>query len=368
MDIKEKIEEIIELVKDKLNLGPKQVIGVDIGLHSVKVAEVTPTADGGFKLVRYASVRLPEASLIEDEIQKEEEIIEALRQALQNAKITQKQACMGLAGPNTIARRLQLVGGSEEDIRDQVNWEAEQYLPFGIYESSVAFHVIGENEGGGVDVIVGAARNDVISSFKDVLSGADLKVKIIDLSVLAVINVFELTAKVLKIDLSLSNIIIDLGAQKTHFAIFKNNTVVFTKEMNIGCVMITEEIQRQLGVNYEEAEDLKITGDENGNLPEEILEIVDSVVESFFSEIKKTIDFYVTSTQDDSLSSCYVTGGGALIPGLIEGLEALLGVTVSVLNPFDKITYDSKKFSPEEINEIAYKGVAALGLAMRQRK
>lgn len=368
MDIKEKIEEIVELAKDQLNLGPKQVIGVDIGLHSVKIAELQALADGNYKLVRYASVALPEAALIEDEVQKEEEIVEALSQAIDQSKTSLRQACLGLSGPNTIARRLQLIGGDEEEIRDQVTWEAEQYLPFGLHESSVSFHIVGENEGGGVDVIVGAARNDVMNSFKDICAKAKLKVKIVDLSVLALVNVYEHVMQVKEQNANASYILIDLGAQKTHFVIYKNSTIVLAKEMSIGCVMITEEIQRQLGVNYNEAEDLKITGDENGNLPEEILEIIDDVVESFFSEIKKTIDFYIASTQDESLSGCYVTGGGALIPGLIEGLEALMGLSVSILNPFDRISYDNKKFSEEEINDIAYKGVVAIGLAMRQRK
>ena len=50
-----------------------------------------------------------------------------------------------------------------------------------------------------------------------------------------------------------------------------------------------------MGVNYYEAEDLKINGDESGNLPEEILEIIDDVVESFFAEIKKTKYFDVNN-------------------------------------------------------------------------
>jgi type IV pilus assembly protein PilM len=368
LDVQEKLEAIIEGIKDQLNLGAKQVIGVDIGLHSVKVAELQALSDGNFKLMRYASVNLPEAALIEDEVQKEDEIVEALVEAIDKSKTTLKQACLGLSGPNTIARRLQLVGGDEEEIRDQVSWEAEQYLPFGLHESSVSFHTIGENEGGGVDVIVAAARNDVMNAFRDICTKAKLKVKIVDLSVIALVNVFEHLISSKTINANSSYILIDLGAQKTHFVIYKNGMIVFAKEMTIGCVMITEEIQRQLGVNYNEAEDLKISGDANGNLPEEILEIVDDVVESFFSEIKKTIDFYVSSTQDESLSGCYITGGGTLIPGLIEGLEALMGLSVTILNPFEKFSYDTRKFSEAEINEIAYKGVVAIGLAMRHRK
>ena len=85
----------------------------------------------------------------------------------------------------------------------------------------------------------------------------------------------------------------------------------------------------------------------------------------FFSEIKKTIDFYVSSTSDESLVGCYITGGGAMLPGLVEGLEALLGVDVSILNPFEAFEYNEKNIPKDMINAIAYRGVVALGLGMR---
>ncbi len=365
MDAEKILNSIVDQVKDSLKLGPKTLFGVDIGLSAVKVAEIEKKGDD-YKLVKYASVMLPEAVMIEDEIQKEDEILAALAKAMKQAKITNTQVCIGLFGPNTVARKLQLAGGSDEEIEDQVNWEAEQYLPFSLDESTVAFHMIGENEGGGVDVVIAAARNDVILNFRSLLEKANLKVKVIDMGMLAITNVFEQVMGERLDTLGESWLIVDIGAQKTEFIIYKNNMIIFTKEMSIGGVMITEEIQRQMGVNYFEAEELKIKGDGNGNLPEEIVQIIDDVVEAFYSEIKKTIDFYVSSTSDESLVGCLMTGGGVLIPGLIEGLEALLGVEVSVLNPFDGIDFDKKVFNEEQINEIAYTSVTALGLAMRQ--
>jgi type IV pilus assembly protein PilM len=361
------ISNIVSGIKDALSVSGGSVVGIDIGLSSVKVAEVSCDKDKeNWVLTKYASVPLPEGSIIEDEIQKEEEIVDAIDRAIKEAGITAKIASIGLAGPNTVARKLQLAGGSEEEIEDQVVWEAEQYLPFEIEQSTVSFHVVGENEGGGVDVIVAAARNDIISSFKNLVEQVNLKVKVVDLGLVAVTNVFELVMEEKIEDISQSWLLIDLGAQKTEFIIYKNGMIAFTKEMNVGGVMITEEIQRQMGVNYDEAEDLKITGDGQGNLPEEILEIIDDVVEAFFSEIKKTIDFYISSTSDESMMGCLVTGGSALIPGIIEGLEALLGVEVSVLNPFDIFGIEIEDLSEEKKKEIQYRGCSVIGLAMRQ--
>ena len=356
------------MISDSLNLGSNKVIGLDIGLSAVKACLIDKSGKNKYKLTRYASYPLPEASLIEDEIQKQEEIVEAIEKVVNRLKTKLKNICMGLSGPNTVARKIQLAGGTDEEIQEQVSWEADQYLPFEVEESSMAFHNLGKNEGGGVDVLICAVRKDIMLNFKELAESAGLKVKIMDLNVTALINVFNLVMGEKVEGLDESWLLLDLGAQKTSFIIYKNGKVQFVKEMNIGGVMITEEIQRQMGVNYEEAEDLKNNGDENGNLPEEILEIIDDVVESFFSEIKKTIDFYISSTSDESLVGCLLTGGGALVPGLIEGLEALLGVDVSILNPFEAIEYDEKGVHEDQINDIAYRGACAIGLGLREFK
>ncbi len=361
----DKFQQLTNIASGLFNSDSNAIVALDIGLSAVKVAEVKQKNRSKFTLLSYASIPLPEGAIIEDEIQRPEEIIDAIKKAVKKAHISAVNCCFGLSGPNTFVRKLALAGGSEEEIEDQVMWESEQYLPFESDGASIDFHVVGENEGGGVDVIVAAGKGEVIGNFKNIIEQSGLKAKIIDLNVLAVTNVFELVMKDRLKEPSQSFLILDIGAQKTFFIIYKNYMVVFAKEINMGGVNITEEIQRRMGINYYEAEDLKITGDENGNLPEEILEIIDEIVVLFFSEVKKTLDFYINSTSDESLAGCCVTGGGGLMPGVLEGLEALVGVDVSVLNPFDKIEYNKKNFSEKEISDIVYKGASAIGLAMR---
>jgi type IV pilus assembly protein PilM len=359
------LNSITDNIKGIFSSGSKSLIGIDIGLSAVKIAEIKKSGSS-YKLVGFAKVDLPEGALIDDEIQISSEIVSAIEKGVKKIKTQTLDVCLGLSGPNTVARKLQLAGGSFEDIEDQVQWESEQYLPFPIDDSSLSFHVFGENEGGGVDVLVAAARNDLVESFKEVVETAKLKVKVVDLNVVAMINVFENVYFKDLVDPNVSWLIIDIGAQRTDFVIYKQNSIAFTKEMNIGGSMITEEIQRQMGVNYNEAEDLKMTTDEAGNLPEEIVEIIDDILETFFEEIKKTVDFYVTSTSDDNIRECVLTGGGALIPGIVHGVENLIGLNVSILNPFNTFSYDKKRIPEDQVQEIAFRGVAALGLAMRE--
>ncbi len=356
---------LIEYVKDKLTVSPGRIIGIDIGLSAVKIAEVQ-VSKNKIKILNFMSEPLPEGCLLDDEILKPEEITEALRDAVGNARLGKVIGCIGLSGPNTITKKLQVAGGSDEEIEDQVAWEAEQYVPFGIDDAIISHDVIGENMGGGVDVIFAAAKIEIINSFKSIAEDADIKIKVVDTNIAAIVNVFEfaLSKQLSKSDDSW--LFIDFGAQKTEFIIYRAGSILFSKEMNIGGIVITEEIQRKMGLNYQDAENLKKNGDGSGNLPEEVEIIVEDVMEAFFAEVNKTWDFYVTSTSDEEMAGIYLTGGGALIPGLVEGLEAIFDTEVEVFNPFDYIEFDKKNIQGKNLHTAMYTGIVAFGLGIRR--
>ena len=365
MDLKNIIEGIKESVGEMFQVGPKGLIGIDIGMSAIKFAEVSKVGDNQFKVNRFTSVDLPEGTIIEDEIQKEDEILKALQVGLEKLNSSNKFACIGLTGPNTLIKRLQLAGGAVEEIEDQVTWEMEQYLPFPIDEGNISFSIVGENQGGGVDVIVGAAKKVLVTNFKEIVERQNLRVKIVDMSAAATLNVIEAVfGDEIKVR-GKTWILMDVGAQKTHFMIYKNGVLVFFKEIAIGGLTITEEIQRQMGVNYNEAESLKIYGDGSGNIPEEIVELINQVLDSFFTELKKTLDFWISSTSEETFDGCVITGGSVQLPGFAEALQELLETEVHILNPFSAMTFNKNNIDEADLNDISYKGVVAIGLAMR---
>ncbi|MBF0361414.1 MAG: type IV pilus assembly protein PilM [Oligoflexia bacterium] len=361
-----KIEEIIEQIQTVLKLGPVEVVGIDIGQSAVRVAEVSIGKKGNLKLEKFAYKFLPEGCLIEDEILQPDEVVNAINECFAKTGIKNKQICIGLSGPNTMSKRLQVADGTDEEITDQVTWESEQYIPFGAEESILSHSVLDKNPGGGVDVMVAAAKKDIIDGYGTLIKSANLKLKIVDLDLFALANIFEALYED-KIKKEKDGIlVIDFGAQKTNILIFHKGTVVFTREMSIGGVVITEEVQRQMSLSYNEAEDLKISGDESGNIPEEIAEIIKVNLENFLAEIKKTLTFFMTAANDVTLGSCYITGGASLTPGFLEGLESTVGVPIVQINPFERMSYNEKDFDEIELNYVAACGCIALGLAIRR--
>jgi type IV pilus assembly protein PilM len=356
-------------LKDQLDellakLNPGNLFGIDIGAHSIKVCEVSGNS-GKFKVEKFGVFVLSEAAIIEDEIQKPAEIVEGLREAMKNAGIKSRIACLGLYGPNTMTKRLNVPEGTKEEIEDHIMWEAEQYITFGADESQIGFHIIGDNEGGGKDALVAAARSDIIESYSGILTEAKVAPKIIDLNVLALSNAFEEAYQDKMEDLSLGSLLIDFGAQSTKIIVFKRGGPIFTKELPVGGGLITEEIQRQMGVSYEEAEDLKTTTDDKGNLPQEILNIINVKLDQQIAEIRKNVNFYVTQGSAEKVEYCYITGGSSLLPGLMEKLAESTGLEVKRFKLFPGIKVDEKKtqYGLEHFSAIA---ATVVGLAMRK--
>ncbi len=357
--------DISDLLTDVLKIGPRNLVGLDIGLHSIKVCELSESK-GSFKVVHFAIHALPEGCLLDDEIQKHDELVEAIKAAIKSAGIKNKNTAVGLYGPNTISKRLEMATSSVQDVEDQVLWEAEQYIPFGIEDSTVDFHIVGQNLGGGIGVLIAAARNDIVAAFSNLIEEAGQKFRVADLQLYSLTNVFEHVQENLIQKLKDESVVIlDFGAQKTNLVVYRHQSIIFTKEINVGGIMITEEIQREMGLSYTEAEDLKIHGDSKGNLPQEIIEIISTMLDSFYGEIKKALNIFMTASSIESVDFCFITGGSSLIPGMHEGLEKLMGIKIQFLNPFDRLSFNTKEFSQDELTRIATVGVNAIGLAMR---
>jgi type IV pilus assembly protein PilM len=360
------LQEFIKFIQS-LTVGAQEVIGLDIGASAIKMVEMDKTGEDSYKISRYTSVPLAEGTIIDDEIHNEDELLRALRLGLKQLKSKRLNVCIGLSGPNTILKKLQLPDGLPvEELEDQVEWDLEQYLPFPVEEAHISSSVVRINPGSLTDVLAGAAKKALVNSYKTTVEKANVKVKIVDIAAAAALNVLDLVYKT-QLSVRGSNwLLLDVGASKTKFLVCKGGILTFTKEINIGGNSITEEIQREIGVTFLEAQSLKIHGDGQGNIPEEVLLIIKQVMMTFMSEIATTRDFWLNASGEHEFNGCALTGGGALLPGIIEQLTEVLSTEVLVLNPFSKITYNKNTITEDMINEIAYQGVSAIGLGMRR--
>ena len=155
------------LVFSILGIGSNNVLGVDVGSGAVKMCELSASR-GSYKLNKFGVKPLPEGSFFADEVQKSDEVLAIIRELIKEVSPKSPFVCVGVWGPNVISKHVQIPLVSKDDLADQVVWEFEQYIPFDVEDATISHHFVKENQGGGADVLVVAAKTEVVERFKGV--------------------------------------------------------------------------------------------------------------------------------------------------------------------------------------------------------
>jgi type IV pilus assembly protein PilM len=348
-------------------LGTSNIVGLDIGASSVKVCELIKGNKGQYRLKSFGIAPLPEDAMIEGEIHNKDSIIGAIKQALKSSGVKSKKTCIGLTGNNCVIKKMTAPKGKDDEVIDFVNWEAEQFIVFGAENAEIGVYILDyQDDPEKVDVIMAAAKIEYVEEVIEVIEESGCNAGIVDLQMLSLINVFEHSYIDELKEYRKGSLIVDFGAQSTKVVVYRNGAPILAKSLPLGGNEINENIQKEIGVTYEEAEDLKTTTDDSGNYPEEILDIIKNHVKTIVSEIKDTIQFYTSTTSQEKVHYCFITGGSIQLPGLIEELTVELNLTIEILDPFRRISIGMSRMSEDLQDKLAYIGATPLGLAIRK--
>ena len=145
-------------------LGQKHpaIIGLDISSSSVKLVELGQTSAGDLVLERFASEAFEKGWITDGQIEKFDEVAEAVKRVVGKSGTRTKQVVMAMPQSAVITKKIMLPAGlREEEMELQVESEANQYIPFSLDEVSLDFCVIGPSasSAGDVEVLIAASRN-----------------------------------------------------------------------------------------------------------------------------------------------------------------------------------------------------------------
>ncbi len=349
----------------------KSVVGIDIGSSAIKLVELKPTKKG-YELVHFRMVPLPAEAIVDGAIMNSNAVVDALIEAISQEKLKTKDVATSVCGHSVIVKKIKLPQMTEDELEESIQWEAEQYIPFDISDVNLDVQILGNDEQdvGQMEVVLVAAKKDMINDYTAVLMEAGLSPLIMDVDAFAVENMFEMNYGMMDGE---TIVLANIGASVININILRNGVSTFTRDISMGGNQFTEEIQKQLNVSYEEAESLKLGGELGGPsetteavIPQEVGGIIRSISETMAAEIQRSLDFFAASSTDDRISKIYLTGGSAKIPGLPSVIESKVGVSVEIADPFMVVDVDEQKFNAAHIREVAPAAAVAVGLALRR--
>lgn len=350
----------------------KLALGLDIGSSGVKLVQLRQHRRDGevvHSLQSFGMKPLPPETIVDGALMNSSAIVQAVQELADQLRVRRRDVAIGVSGHSVIIKKIGMPRMTQDELQEAIQWEAEQHIPFDMKDVNIDTQILsgGDSLSTQMEVLLVAAKKDMINDFTSVVSEAGLNPVVVDVDAFAVQNCFFANYD---IPANETVVLINAGAAVININIITNGVTTFTRDITTGGITFTEEIQKHLNVSYDEAEALKVGGARSGDtdalVPQEAEKVIAQVAEQVTGEIQRSLDFYSGTTSDSRISRVFISGGTARVPALFRNIESRVGVPVEILNPFKRIEIDANKFDPNFIMEVAPQTTVAVGLALRR--
>lgn len=337
--------------------------GLDIGSSSIKVIELDGKANN-LNLVGLGFENLPPEMIVDGQIMEMNTVSEVIQTVFRDQQINADRVVAGVSGHSVILKNIVVPPMSQEELEESIDWHAEEHIPYDLADVSLDYHVTEETPES-VHVLIAACKRERIDNVKQVIQLAGKNPVIVDVDTFALQNCYEVNYQPQPHE---TVALLNIGAATMNMNIVRGARSLFTRDITVGGSQFTDVLQRGLGISYAQAEAVKrgmpVPNDSENT---EIEPFLDNVMEMIAMEIQKTFDFYRATTEDGhvEIQKMLISGGGSKLARLPQELSRRLEIPVEVLNPFQRIKVDARKFDPDYLNEIMPEMAVAVGLALR---
>jgi type IV pilus assembly protein PilM len=364
-----------------LGRAGSRTIGLDIDRGALKAVQISGSA-GELTLRHVGYHRLPPGAVVDGEVSDVELLGAEIREFWSSHAFKGKSVNLGVANGRVVVRLLDFPRMEAEDLKSAISFEAQDHIPMPLDEAVLDYVVLGpQAEGSDLDrILVVAAHKDMIGGYTAALRAGGLKPAGIDVKALA------LTRSALPETFfdEGATLLLDIGTELTNLAITQGSNPTLTRFIPSGLDRFVEAVSEAADLPEEQAEkevlnprvrlgsDPEVT-DAPGQEEEEEFDSalvydvrrgLEEAVQALAEDVHRSIEYHHSQPGTSEVSQAFVSGEGALIPGLDAYLRELLGVSTHRANPVAKLGSNRSNVSDEQLAAMEPVLAVALGLAM----
>ena len=311
------------------------VLGLDLGKHTFRAIEAEKSKKG-VVIVRSGVYDNPKINLDDSSKDAAKEYSNAIRNFVHDAGFGTSKVVLALEEKDIFMRVITVPMMSDKELKSSITFEAEQYIPLPLSEVRLSYQKleIPTNQKGKISVQLVAAKKDVIDRYIGIVKDAKLIPIGVEPEALAVGRALTVDAN------NEANLILHAGYQKSIIIITLKGNVVFTRTLSVGGDAMTRTIEQNLSLDYMQAEEYKKAYGLNEDQAEgKIYTSLKPMFENIISEIGRAQMFFTTHHAGVNISKVVLSGGTALMPGLLLFMANNLNIEVELANPFRDITF-----------------------------
>ncbi|MFL6282662.1 MAG: type IV pilus assembly protein PilM [Pyrinomonadaceae bacterium] len=343
-------------------IGNRGLVGLDIGSSSVKAVELTGKP-GALSLVNLGFEGLQPDTVVDGQIMELNDVSGVIAGLFASHQFKTDRVAAGVSGSSVIVKNIIVPQMTREELEESIDWHAEEHIPFEISDVSLDYQVVGSGSDS-LHVLMAACKRDFVANLKQAIQLAGKQPAVIDVDAFALQNCYEINYEPSD---NLAVALLNVGASTMNINILRGVKSVFTRDVSVGGNQYTSLLQKELGLTYEQAEQVKRGNAAPGGFEGvDIDNALETVSDMLALEISKTFDFYRATADDDgSVQKILISGGGSKLKGLPEYLSNRFEIPVERLDPFRRISFDARRFDPDYMREVVPEMAVAVGLALR---
>ena len=327
------------------------LLGIDIGGSSLKLVEI----DINLPIPRLLNAKIQKVNgevFLNNIVTNQEKVKEGILKIIEGVNLENKRIVTGVPGPSVFTKKIKVPKLDKNELKSHIQFEAGNLIPHNINAVKLDYHIIGESGKNNLDVLIVAVKNEVIDSILSCFALADLEVAIVDVDQFALQNIFENNYPELFYN---TVAIVNIGSRYSSVNICKGGESLFTGDIPIGGKAVNDEIQEATNLKPEQVEKIKNGEVQNEENKKIINDIIQKNSEFISTEINRQLGFFCTAIgNDEGLDNIILSGGSALLKGLVEAIQEKTEVETFILDPFlgfdivDTLNADLiKKISPQ---------------------
>lgn len=397
------------------------ILGVDIGSQTIKIAEVrlqgrqpTVTALG--------MAQTPEGAVDHIGVHDSESVGQVLKQLCAASCASVTDVVVSMAGQGSVlVRTLEVPNMNDAELKQHMDWEITRNIPFA--ESNVVsdFKAFPPDSPSAqnMDVVMAISPQSAVDLIIDLCKRAGKKAAALDVEPLGIAR-----ALAMGYDGSIGgkNIcMVEIGHKTTSINIYRDGKLLMPRQVPIGGEMFTRAIADNLGVSFEEAQDMKhrhgelprtaassgpaafnpfdaggatqafapynpfddtpapaaedapaepapaapepapaaASNDELSGDAARVYNAMAGVVDEFAAEVRRSIDYYRSKGGEvDLIMMC---GGGSKLKNFSEFLGSAVGLPAEMFDPMKGVSVNAKRADDSIVNDSRQEFAVAVG-------
>ena len=364
-------------------MGGSRTIGLDIDRGALKAVQAARSA-GAYTLRHVGYHRLPPGAIVEGEVADADLLAAEIKGFWSSHSFKGRSVVIGVANARVVVRLLDFPRMQEEDLRSAIIFEAQDHIPMSLEEAVLDYLVLGpQQKGSALDrILVVAAHRDMIGAYTSAVRAGGLKPAGIDVKALA------LTRSALPDTFfdEGATLLIDVGTELTNLAITQGGNPTLARFIPSGLDRFVEAVSEAADLPAEQAEkevlDARVglgsdplsslSGPEPSPTEEDfdpalvydVRRGLEEAVQALAEDLHRSIEYHHSQPGTRDVSQAFVSGEGALIPGIDDYLGELLGVATRRASPVEKLSANRSNVSDEQLGAMEPVLAVALGLAL----